>query len=376
MKILIVIDQFDNSNNGTTISARRFAKGLQDAGNEVYVVSTGDKQGEYKFNLKELPLPPGISHIIRSQGMSFAIPNTEILEKAISSVDVVHFYMPFWLSKSGLKICEKLNKPHTAAFHVQPENITYTIGLGTKTKVNDFIYNHYRDTFFNRFKHIHCPSQFIADQLKAHGYTANLYVISNGVDEDFKFYGKQKLPEFKDKFVITMIGRYSNEKRQDVLIDAISKSKYADKIQLVLAGKGPNEEKYKKLSEKLPIKPLLQFYDKENLIKLLQSTDLYVHSADAEIEAISCIEAFACGNVPVIANSPNSATKQFALVPESLFEAGNSEDLANKIDFWLDNENYRKEMELKYSKSADNYRLKDSIKKMEEMFEDAIREYR
>ena len=376
MKILIVIDQFDNSNNGTTISARRFAKGLQDAGNEVYVVSTGDKQGEYKFNLKELPLPPGISHIIRSQGMSFAIPNTEILEKAISSVDVVHFYMPFWLSKSGLKICEKLNKPHTAAFHVQPENITYTIGLGTKTKVNDFIYNHYRDTFFNRFKHIHCPSQFIADQLKAHGYTANLYVISNGVDEDFKFYGKQKLPEFKDKFVITMIGRYSNEKRQDVLIDAISKSKYADKIQLVLAGKGPNEEKYKKLSEKLPIKPLLQFYDKENLIKLLQSTDLYVHSADAEIEAISCIEAFACGNVPVIANSSNSATKQFALVPESLFEAGNSEDLANKIDFWLDNENYRKEMELKYSQSADNYRLKDSIKKMEEMFEDAIREYR
>ena len=376
MKILIVIDQFDNSNNGTTISARRFAKGLQDRGNEVYIVSTGDKQGEYKFNLKELPLPPGISHIIRSQGMSFAIPNTEILEKAISSVDVVHFYMPFWLSKSGLKICEKLNKPRTAAFHVQPENITYTIGLGTKTKVNDFIYNHYRDTFFNRFKHIHCPSQFIADQLKAHGYTANLYVISNGVDEDFKFYGKQKLPEFKDKFVITIIGRYSNEKRQDVLIDAISKSKYADKIQLVLAGKGPNEEKYRKLSEKLPIKPLLQFYDKENLIKLLQSTDLYVHSADAEIEAISCIEAFACGNVPVIANSPNSATKQFALVPESLFEAGNSEDLANKIDFWLDNENYRKEMELKYSKSADNYRLKDSIKKMEEMFEDAIREYR
>ena len=376
MKILIVIDQFDNSNNGTTISARRFAKGLQDAGNEVYVVSTGDKQGEYKFNLKELPLPPGISHIIRSQGMSFAIPNTEILEKAISSVDVVHFYMPFWLSKSGLKICEKLNKPHTAAFHVQPENITYTIGLGTKTKVNDFIYNHYRDTFFNRFKHIHCPSQFIADQLKAHGYTANLYVISNGVDEDFKFYGKQKLPEFKDKFVITMIGRYSNEKRQDVLIDAISKSKYADKIQLVLAGKGPKEAKYKKLGEKLVNPPIMKFYTTSALIELLKSTDLYVHSADAEIEAISCIEAFACGNVPIIANSPNSATKQFALVEESLFEAGNSLDLAQKIDFWIEHEDYRKEMELKYSQSANKYRLKDSIKKMEEMFKDAIREYK
>lgn len=376
MKILIVIDQFDNSNNGTTISARRFAKGLQEAGNEVYVVSTGDNQNEYKFNLKELPLPPGISHIIKSQGMSFAIPNTEILEKAISSVDVVHFYMPFFISKAGLKICEKLNVPHTAAFHVQPENITYSIGLGTKTKVNDFIYTHYRDTFFNRFTHIHCPSQFIADELKKHGYTAKLHVISNGVDDEFKYYPKEKLPEFKDKFVITMIGRYSNEKRQDVLIEAISKSKYANKIQLVLAGKGPKQEKYQKLGKVLPNPPVMKFYPTDELIDLLKSTDLYVHSADAEIEAISCIEAFACGNVPVIANSKNSATKQFALVKESLFEAGNSNDLANKIDFWIEHEDYRKEMEIKYSKHAENYRLKNSIVKIEEMFNDAIREYK
>ena len=346
MKILIVIDQFDNSNNGTTISARRFAKGLQDRGNEVYIVSTGDKKDEYKFNLKELPLLPGISHIIRSQGMSFAIPDTEVLEEAIASVDVVHFYMPFWLSKVGLKICEKKNVPHTTAFHVQPENITYSIGLGTNTKVNDFIYTHYRDSFFNRFTHIHCPSEFIANELKNHGYTAKLHVISNGVDDDFKYYEKEKLPEFKDKFVITMIGRYSGEKRQDVLIDAISKSKHIDKIQLILAGKGPKEEKYKKLGKALSNPPIMQFYDKENLIKLLKSTDLYVHSADAEIEAISCIEAFACGNVPIIANSPNSAT----------------------------NESYRKEMEYKYAQSAEKYRLKNSIIKMEEMFKDAIRE--
>ena len=374
MKILLVIDQFDNSNNGTTISARRFAKGLQEAGNKVYVVSTGDSKNEYKFNLKELPLPPGISHLVKSQGMSFAVPNTEILEKAISSVDVVHFYMPFFISKAGLKICEKLHVPHTAAFHVQPENITYSIGLGTKTKVNDLIYTHYRDSFFNRFTHIHCPSEFIANELKKHGYTAKLHVISNGVDDKFKYYPKEKLPEFKDKFVITMIGRYSNEKRQDVLINAISNSKYANKIQLVLAGKGPKQEKYEKLGKVLPNPPVMKFYSTDRLIDLLKSTDLYVHSADAEIEAISCIEAFACGNVPIIANSKNSATKQFALVKESLFEAGNSKDLANKIDYWIEHEDYRKEMEIKYSKHAENYRLKNSIVKIEEMFNDAIRE--
>ena len=105
-------------------------------------------------------------------------------------------------------------------------------------------------------------------------------------------------------------------------------------------------------------------------------TDLYIHSADAQIEAISCIEAFACGIVPIIANSPKSATPQFALDDRSLFEAGNSDDLAKKIDYWIENEAERKQMETKYAEHAENYRIEKSMKKIEGMFEDAIREYR
>lgn len=374
MKILLVIDQFDNSNNGTTISARRFAKGLEDAGHTVYVVSSGSPS-ENKFPLKELPLPIGVSKLVKSQGMSFAIPNKEILTEAISSVDIVHFYMPFLLSRYALKIAKELNVPHTVAFHVQPENITYSIGLGRKTFVNDKIYEFYRDNFYNKFTHIHCPSKFIANELKEHGYTANLHVISNGINSQFRFL-KDSENTNKSKFIITMIGRYSNEKRQDVLIDAISKSKYSDKIQLVLAGKGPKLEKYEKLGSVLPNKPIMKFCTTEELLDLLKNTDLYVHSADAEIEAISCIEAFACGNVPIIANSSKSATPQFALDENSLFEAGNSTDLANKIDFWIENEEYRKQMEKNYADYAENFRLEKSIKKIEGMFEDAIGEYK
>lgn len=35
-----------------------------------------------------------------------------------------------------------------------------------------------------------------------------------------------------------MIGRLSNEKRQDVLMEAVRRSRHADRIQLVLAGRG------------------------------------------------------------------------------------------------------------------------------------------
>lgn len=371
MKILIVIDQYDGANNGTTISARRFVENLRKLGNEVRVISTGKKEKD-KYIVKKLRLFPVANWIVTSQGMTFAKANKEKLTEAIKWADIVHFYLPFFLSIKGMKIAKQMNKPMTSAFHVQPENITYTIGLGKKEKVNDKIYEVFRDTFFNNFKHIHCPSDFIANELIKHGYTAKMHVISNGIEPEWKYLKSKKPEELKGKIIITMVGRLSGEKRQDLLIDAVSKSKYSDKIQLIFAGKGPKELNYMKLSEKLANKPIFNFYPNEELRYILSYTDLYVHTSDAEIEAISCIEAIATGLVPVIAESDKSATSQFALDSRSKFEAGNSRDLANKIDYWLENEKERKEMEVKYADYAKKYRIEESMKEIEEMFKEEI----
>ena len=371
MRILIVIDQYDGANNGTTISARRFVENLRKLGNEVRVISTGKKEKD-KYIVKKLRLFPVANWIVTSQGMTFAKANKEKLTETIKWADIVHFYLPFFLSIKGMKIAKQMNKPMTSAFHVQPENITYTIGLGKKEKVNDKIYEVFRDTFFNNFKHIHCPSDFIANELIKHGYTAKMHVISNGIEPEWKYLKSKKPEELKGKIIITMVGRLSGEKRQDLLIDAVSKSKYSDKIQLIFAGKGPKELNYMKLSEKLANKPIFNFYPNEELRYILSYTDLYVHTSDAEIEAISCIEAIATGLVPVIAESDKSATSQFALDSRSKFESGNSRDLANKIDYWLENEKERKEMEVKYADYAKKYRIEESMKKIEEMFKEEI----
>ena len=172
-----------------------------------------------------------------------------------------------------------------------------------------------------------------------------------------------------------MVGRYSGEKRQDVLIDACAKSKHADKIQLVLAGKGPTEKKLRKQSEELLKNAvIMDFYSPQRLIEIISQCDLYVHTADAEIEAMSCMEAFACGLVPVIAESPRSATPQFALDERSLFPAGDSSALAKLIDYWIEHSEQRKEMEKRYAEHAKNYTLEKSILQTEEMFRMAIRE--
>ena len=373
MKILIVIDQYDNLSNGTTISAKRFVDGLRKDGNEVQILSTG-KDEKDKFGLRTYWFPKVIDKYFKANEMVFAKPDEEVMREVFKNQDVIHFYMPFALARKGVKIAEEMHIPHTTAFHVQPENITYAVGLGTNQLINDKIYTYFR-TYYNKFRHIHCPSKFIANQLENHGYTAKLHVISNGVDEDFKYDRKEKPEELKDKFVVTMVGRYSPEKRQDVLIDAIKKSKYSDKIQLILGGKGQCYEKYKEQSKDLKNPPIMQFFAKNDLANILSYTDLYVHSADAEIEAISCLEAIACGNVPIISNSNESATVQFALNDKSLFEHGNSEDLAKKIDYFIENPEYLIQMRKEYAEFANKFRIENSIKLMEEMFEEEIEDY-
>ena len=374
MKILIVIDQYDNLSNGTTISAKRFVDGLRKDGNEVQILSTG-KDEEDKVSLKTYKFPKIIDRYFKANEMVFARPDEEVMRNVFKDQDVIHFYMPFRLAKKGVKIAEEMHIPHTTAFHVQPENITYTMGLGTHHHLNDTIYTYFRN-YFNKFRHIHCPSNFIANRLKEHGYTAKLHVISNGVGEEFKYDRKEKPQELKDKIVITMVGRYAPEKRQDVLIEAIKKSKYENKIQLVLAGKGLCYEQYEKQGENLTNKPILKFYQKNELVDLLSYTDIYVHSADAEIEAISCLEAIACGNVPIISNSNESATVQFAMDEDSLFEHGNSDDLARKIDYFLDNPKVLEEKRKAYSEFANKFRIENSVKLMEEMFREEIEDYK
>lgn len=373
MKIVLVLDQFDDANNGTTISGQRFVRALAAHGNQVRIVACG-KPAAYKYAVRQMRFFPVVEHLVSSQGMRLAIPNRHVFEKAAAWADVVHFMMPSPLGIAGLRYVERYGVPHTAAFHCQPENITFSIHLGNSQRVNDWIYNRFRDVFYNRFTHIHCPSSMIAEQLRLHGYTARLHVISNGIAPGFTYQKRPKEDWMAGRFNVLMVGRYSGEKRQDLLIDACAKSRHAGEIQLILAGRGPLEKKYRKQCEKLPNPVVMDFYSPERLIEVLSMADLYVHTSDAEIEAMSCMEAFATGLVPVIADSSRSATPQFALDERSLFPAGNSDALAERIDWWIEHPEERREMERRYAEHAKRYSLEHSIELTEEMFRQVIAE--
>ena len=86
-----------------------------------------------------------------------------------------------------------------------------------------------------------------------------------------------------------------------------------------------------------------------------------------EIEGIACLEAISCGLIPLISDSERSATRDFAVDGRCLFRNKNSKDLAEKIDFWIENPEVKKEYEKRYLSFANNFSLLSSMKQMRDM---------
>ena len=373
MIIVFVIDNYGEFSNGTTVTAKRTKEKLEARGHTVRIVSSGPIEGKEYFQLKKRYIPV-VSKVSEKQGMYFSKFDKKIMEKAYENADLIHFFLPFQLSQKGVKLAKKMNIPYTAAFHSQPENVTYGIGLGRFGRpIAFFLYEKYYNQLYRHVERVHCPTTFIAKEMRHNGYTNELHIISNGVSDVFS---PLKVEKNKDVFQILSTGRYALEKKQDVLIRAISLSKYKDKIHLVLAGAGPREKKLRKVAEKYGIDTEFGFFEQPALLDKIRHSDLYVHAADAEIEGIACLEAIACGIVPVIAKSPKSATSQFALDERSIFISEKYKELANKIDYWFDNPEERHEASIAYASHAKNYRLDRSIDLFEEMIKQAIEDKR
>ena len=370
MRLAFVIDDARSRRNGTTMTALRYARALRARGHEVRLVAYG-AEGEGAFPVERCHYPV-VDFFGSRQGFTFGKPSEEVFGRAFDGVDVVHLFLPFKLERHALRAARERRIPVSAAFHLQPENITYNANLSWVPGGAAAVYAYFRNGLYNRVRHVHCPSQLIADSLSGtYGYQARMHVISNGVAPDFTP-GLPASP-FKDGlFHIVTVGRLAHEKNQVTLVRAVARSKHADKIQLHLAGAGPLERYLRAEGERLPHKPDIGFRRGPELVELLRSCDLYVHCSVVDSEAISCIEAFSTGLVPVISNSPLSATHQFALAEENLYPARDVEALARRIDYWIEHPDERASASHSYVRESSRYRLDACIDAFLAMEEQAI----
>jgi 1,2-diacylglycerol 3-alpha-glucosyltransferase len=367
LKIAMVIDAYDEGRNGAAISTRRFVELLRKE-HEVFIITTGNPApGKVVMPRFYAPI---VRRIMKRMNTPLAIPSYRKLRRVIRGMDIVHIQFPFFLGIRSVRIAVRMKIPVISTFHIQAEHLAMNAGIHSAAFIR-YCYKIWMKRIYNRSSMVICPSKFARDELIHYGLKAPTMIISNGILPIFMPCTVERDLLFAEKFIILSVGRFAPEKQQEVIIKALRISKYRNKLQLILIGEGPLKEKLQESGSTLPNQPVFLTLTPEELVKYYNMADLYVHAAIVEVECMTVLEAMGCGLPPLIADSPKSATKQFALDDRSLFPCSDVQSLSEKIDYWVDHPAELKAAGLQYHAHSHRYRIERSYEKLVEIYRNA-----
>ncbi len=373
MNIVIAIDSYNDANGGT-IATKRLVEELKKRGHKVSIVSAihEDPSDPDFYQLKGFVLP-GAEASQENMKFLFGRNDKMVFHRAMEEADIVQVQFPFLMAIGAVKAAKRLGIPVIGAFHVQPQNIMSATGKNSKF-FERFLWAAFKYFLFNRVPAIISPSKFASRLLQSEGVKGRLKSISNGIPKEY-VPGNYSRPDwFGDNMVLVNVGRHADEKRQGVLIEGVKRSKYRDKIQLILAGRGENTEALRVKGKELPVEPFVGYISFEDKLRFLNTSDLYVHASIVELESLSTSEAIGCGLPALIGNSQYSAASQFALDDRFLFKSEDADSLAEQLDYWYENlEELRSEnLKKKVLIEAEYYRFDRAVNEYEAFIREIV----
>ncbi len=369
LRIAMVSDSWDEQNNGGVVSTRRLTELFRARGHVVEVLATGEPApGKVRLETFYFPTP---GRIMQKMRFPFAKPDRRILEEALARQDLVHVMFPFLLGIRAITVARELRVPVVSTFHVQAEHLLHNVNVRNRAAVS-LLYAFFLRTTYNRSNHVVCPSAFAQRELTRYGLRVPSSVISNGVPPEYRPLPREECVRFEGKFTILSVGRLAREKRHDVLLEAVRRSRHEARIQLVVLGDGPQRARLEEQGRSLTNPPMFRWLKPAELIRYYGGADLLVHSADVEVECMSVLEAMACGLPCLIARAPLSAASQFALSERFLFEAGDREMLTQRIDGFIDDPDALARSREPYRAAAMRYRVETSADRLLDLYRSVI----
>jgi len=380
LKILFVINDLYTRGNGLAASARRTIALLREHGHHVRILSALPRDGDdCGVGMPEYVLPPLriplVDPLIASQGYAFALAKRREIERALAWADVVHLEEPFMLQAVVARRARARGVPALATYHIHPENLTASVYLDRCALLNRVILELWKRAIFNRSDLVQCPSRSVYERASKLCVRAPLLLLSNGVPLSEEMSGGGR--EVGDSSVVRVlvVGRFSREKDQATILRALRHSAHARSIQLTFAGRGPTENSLRASARRLLRRGVIAhpvrfaFMSADELAREASSCDLYVHAARIEVEGLSALEVLRHGVVPIIARGPLTATSQFALSEDSVFEAGDARALARVIDVWIDRGSVGRQCEARrYRCVGERYDIRACVARLEEAY--------
>lgn len=286
--------------------------------------------------------------------------NFQNFEKENGKVGLIHAFVTFPGGYIASKLSEKYGIPFVITEEMSP--FKPDIFLNLKRKIEEEVI-----LPLKKASTVIAVSPFSANQIRDF-VKISTNSIPNMVNEDF--FAPQRGLTKNRKFVFFTLGRMVEQKGMPVLLEAIGKTSRQG-IMFKIGGGGEEIRKYKALGEQLSLSNIewLGELDRNQTKLEFQDCDAFVLPSLHESMGVVFAEAIACGK-PIIATKCGGPE---SIVNENnglLAEVGDSQDLADKIDWMVDNyhkynaEVIREDFLKRFSRSVVSAQIVDVYKKV------------
>lgn len=195
------------------------------------------------------------------------------------------------------------------------------------------------------FDAVICANTQLAERLRAGGL-ANSHTVAMGVEAGIfspshrstalRAQALSALGLDGNSTLLIGIGRFSAEKRWDMVMRAVGEASRGRRVGLLLVGDGPRRAQLELLAERLDTAAVLpRIGDREELAQLLASADGLVHGCEAETFCMVAAEARASG-IPLIVPDRGAAADQLVPGAGGVYRAASEISLERAIRRFID----------------------------------------
>ena len=305
-------------------------------------------------------------------------------------IDIVHNTSPWLMGMALNHSARRLHIPTIATHHTLIDNPIY-IKYALKSKklayaAQDAIWSVVFGPFYKLTWMATAPNRHTCQQIRDRIPGLDVRYVSNGIDISRFDDSNPELPlpksinpEWLGKRTLLYVGRLGFEKAIDVAINAfaICLKKNPD-AHFIIVGQGPAEKALKKLEDELELTGHIHMtgmIPNDELIgsRLLDKVAAFVTASLSENQAMTVIEAL-CSGAPVIAADVDNMRTLFTEEQGWFFEGGNEEDLADKMDYVINNPEERDRKAIEAKKSLSHFDGRNVAKKFESIYKELLEE--
>ena len=264
---------------------KAYAETMAKRGEEVYVITpmynTGYRGGlPYEIvDFNSVELSKKIPWRIGLDGFD---PHFIARMKQID-LDIIHVHGPVFAGNAGLNLAKKRHLPIVGSFHTKfYDDILQFTGVKTIAKVGSQAVA----DFFSKCDEVWAVSEGTGETLREYGYKGEIIVMPNGSNR--RVLNVARVPEVRQKYgirsdvpVLLFVGQISWKKNLGRVLEACSiLKKQGTAFQLVMAGRGPDEQAIRERVSELDIADVSVFTghltDTESLDAIYSIADLFV----------------------------------------------------------------------------------------------------